>query len=74
MLGLIESLFVLSFLLLALVGTVFWVWMLVECATREPDLGNQKLTWILIILFSHLIGALIYFFVRRPQRLAEVGR
>ena len=52
----------------------FWIWMLIECATKEPDTGNNKVVWILIIVFAHIIGALIYYFVRRPQRYAEVGR
>lgn len=63
----------LFFLLLALTGTVFWIWMIVECATREPSQGNDKIVWIVIIVFAHWIGALIYFFVRRPQRIARFG-
>jgi uncharacterized membrane protein len=56
-----------------IIGTVFWVWMLIECATKESSSGNDKLIWILIILFTHLIGALIYFLVRRPKRIREFG-
>lgn len=52
---------------------VFWVWMLVDCATKEPSQGNDKIVWILIIVFTHWIGALIYFLVRRPQRKRELG-
>jgi len=57
----------------AIAGTVFWVVMIIECATREPSGGNEKLIWILIIIFTHWIGALVYYFVRRPQRIAELG-
>ena len=63
-------------LLVAVVGlgaSVFWVLMIIECATKEPAEGNDKLTWILIIIFTHWIGALIYYFVRRPQRIAQFG-
>ena len=57
-----------------LLGTsVFWVYMIIECATKEPASGNGKVVWILIIIFTHWIGALIYYFVRRPQRIAELG-
>jgi len=52
-----------------LFGSIFWVWMLVDCATKESDLGNTKIVWLLIILFTHMIGALLYFFVRRPERI-----
>jgi hypothetical protein len=43
----------------------FWIWMLVECATKEPDTGNSKICWVLIIVFAHFVGALIYYFARR---------
>lgn len=69
MLGGFELLFFLPMLLLGLLGTVFWVWMLIDCALHEPSEGNDKLVWILVILFAHFIGALIYFLVRRPSRL-----
>ncbi len=59
---------------LFLLATVFWVWMLVDCATKEPDQGNDKVVWILVILFTHWVGALIYFLVRRPERIRDTGR
>ena len=58
---------------LGVLGTIFWVWMLVDCATKEPDEGNSKVVWTLIIVFTHLIGAALYFFVRRPQRREEAA-
>ena len=48
--------------------------MLVECATKEAKEGNDKITWVLIILVTHVVGAALYFFARRPKRRAEVGR
>lgn len=48
--------------------------MIIECATREPDTGNTKIVWIIIVVFTHIIGALIYYFVRRPERYRELGR
>ena len=68
------ALVALLFMGVGVLGTIFWIWMLVDCATKEPSEGNDKLIWILIIVFTHLLGALIYFFVRRPQRIAETGR
>ena len=55
---------------LGLLGTTFWVWMLVDCAINEPRDGNDKLIWVLIILFAQVLGATLYLLVRRPQRLA----
>lgn len=67
----LAGLFALGF---GLIGTIFWIWMLIDCATRESSEGNDKIIWILIILFTHFIGALIYFFARRPNRIAQQGR
>lgn len=52
----------------------FWVWALVDCATRETDERNTKAVWVGIILLANWIGALVYLIVRRPQRKAELGR
>lgn len=68
------SSFALLFPIVVLVLLAFWIWMLVDCATKEPSQGNEKLVWILIILLANWIGAAVYFFVRRPRRKREVGR
>lgn len=60
-------------LAIILIGTIFWIWMLVDCAVNEPAHDNNKIVWILIIIFTHFIGALIYFLVRRNQRIYELG-
>ena len=60
-------------LLIILALVVFWIWMLVDCATKEPSAGNDKIVWILVIVFTHWIGALIYFLVRRPERKKQFG-
>ncbi len=60
-------------LFVGLALTVFWIWMLVDCATKEPSAGNDKVIWILVIIFTHWIGALIYYLVRRPERKRLLG-
>ena len=55
-------------------GFVFWVWMLTEAATKESADSQDRLIWGLIVLLSSVIGAAVYFFVRRPQRIATLGR
>lgn len=62
------------FLAFGLAALVFWIWMLVDCATKEPSQGNDKIVWVLVIALTSWIGALIYYFARRPQRLREHGR
>lgn len=53
---------------------VLWVWMLIDCLTKEPSEGNDKLIWALVILFANGIGALIYYLVRRPARIEKFGQ
>lgn len=67
-------LFIVCAVVVGLGATVLWIWMLVDCATKEKEEGNTKLVWVLIILFAQGIGALIYLIVRRPQRLKELGQ
>jgi len=69
----ISLLFFLFFLIVGLGSTVLWIWMLVDCAMKEPAEGNDKVIWILIILLSHFLGALLYLLVRRPQRIRQFG-
>lgn len=57
--------------ILSLLGFAFWIWMIVDCATNEPSHGNDKLIWLIVILLANFVGAAIYFFVRRPQRLQQ---
>ncbi len=60
--------------LLGIAGTVLWIWMLVEVLTRETDEGNTRLIWVLVIIFTHWLGALIYIIVRRPERVRKLGK
>jgi len=68
-----DSSFMLFFFLLVVTALIFWIWMIVDCATKEPSQGNDKIVWIVVIIFAQLIGALIYYFVRRPQRISQYG-
>ena len=60
--------------IVALLGLAFWIWTIVDSATNEPSGGNDKLVWLLIIIFTGVIGSLVYYFVRRPERLRMFGR
>nr|WP_321431376.1 PLD nuclease N-terminal domain-containing protein [uncultured Methanolobus sp.] len=74
MFGVAFSFFMFIFIFgFGIIGTLFWLWMLIDCATKEPSEGNDKLIWIIIIVFTHVLGALIYFFIRRPKRIQECG-
>jgi len=55
--------------LIAIGAFVFWIWALVD-AIRVPDdsrfRAGNKLLWVLVIVFLHVIGAIIYVVVGRP--------
>jgi hypothetical protein len=65
-------------LIVTVVGVIILLilqtWMLIDCATKEPSQGNDKIVWVIIIIFTGFIGALVYLIVRRPKRIAEIGR
>lgn len=42
---------------------VFWIMMLVDAVSRNFKSGAEKIAWVLIIIFLHILGAAIYYFV-----------
>ena len=50
-----------------LAAFAFWIWMLIHAITNKGLNDTEKLIWVLVVLFLHFIGALIYFFVGRPR-------
>ena len=52
---------------LSIAGFAFWLWMLIHAITNKGLNDTEKLIWVLVVLFLHFIGALIYFFVGRPR-------
>ena len=58
----------------ALAATVFWIWVLLDCITNEPAEGSERIIWVLVIVLLHLLGALIYYFGRKPTRVAQYGK
>ncbi len=54
--------------LLGIAALVFWIWMLVDCMRREPPESMEKLTWALVILLGSIVGALVYYVIRKLPR------
>lgn len=59
--------------LISVGSAAFWIWMLIDCLTKESSEGNDKIVWALVIVFTHCLGALIYYIVRRPERIRTLG-
>jgi Phospholipase_D-nuclease N-terminal len=57
--------------LCGLLFLLFWIWMIVDCIKHETS-DSTKIAWILVLVFTGIIGAPIYFFVRRlPRRRVQ---
>ena len=54
--------------LLVVAAVALWIWMLVDCLRREPPDSMEKLTWALVILLGNILGALIYYVIRKLPR------
>ena len=60
----------LVWILLAVAALGIWIWALVD-AIQNPALdGNQRIIWILVIVLTQFIGALIYLIVGRSRKPA----
>jgi hypothetical protein len=53
--------------LVVLALLVFKLWMIIDCLKNESSQGNDKLLWLLVIIFVPF-GSLVYFFVRKQNR------
>lgn len=67
MIGLSEIIVIL-FVPVFLFVIAFWLWMLIDCLKRQDDKfavgGNYaKLIWVLVMIFTGFIGALLYYFL-----------
>ena len=54
-------------ILLALASFVFWIVEIIDAARRQWPDPNTKIIWLLVIIFGHSIGAIVYFFAGRPS-------
>ena len=53
--------------LLSLVTFAVWVWALVD-AIKNPRLSdNERILWVVVILMTHCLGAIIYVVVGRNK-------
>ncbi len=57
-----------------LAAVIFWIGVLADCLLNEPNDGMGKLVWALAIILTFVIGAGIYYFGRRPRRIAEATK
>ena len=42
---------------------LFWLWMMSDCLKRDFKKDYEKVVWVLVMIFLHFLGAVIYYFV-----------
>ena len=58
---------VLGLMALNIAGIVFWIMMIIDAAKRNFKNENDKTLWILVLVFTSWIGALVYYFVIKKK-------
>jgi hypothetical protein len=51
------------------ISFVFWLWMLIDCASNENQ--ADRVVWVLVIVFGNLLGAIAYFIARKRPRISS---
>jgi len=62
------ALFLFGLLVFSVIGFaiflfVFWILMVIDVVQRKFKNSNEQIVWVLVIIFTHIIGALIYYFI-----------
>jgi len=55
-------------ILLAFLGIIPTILALIDILKNKFE-GNNKIVWVLVVLFFNLIGAILYFAIGRNQRI-----
>jgi hypothetical protein len=65
----IIGIFMLMFLaIVALLAFVFWIWMIIDAIQNKGLTDGEKIAWVLVVVFLHCVGALLYFLIGHPKR------
>jgi len=59
--------FALLIMAIGIAVAVFWIWALIDAIRNRALSDNERLIWILVIIFTTWIGALIYLLVGRKK-------
>jgi heme/copper-type cytochrome/quinol oxidase subunit 2 len=58
---------VVVFWIIGILAFAFWLWMLIAALSNEPT-TNEKILWVVLMIFLPVIGSLIYFIMRYRGR------
>ena len=67
----------LSFGILGFIAFIIWLWALIDCLRSERR-SEDKLIWVLVIIFAHIVGAILYLLlakrIKTPPRSRHLYR
>lgn len=72
MMGVMALAAVFFFWLVAVAAFVFWLWALIDLLRSEFK-GSNKIVWLLTVILLPLLGAVLYWFIGREQKIREEG-
>lgn len=58
-------------IILGLAALALWIWALVDAIKNRALSDNERIIWVLVILLTNWLGALIYLLVGRKGGLAK---
>jgi phosphoglycerol transferase MdoB-like AlkP superfamily enzyme len=58
------------------IAIIFWLFMLYDCLQRDAGNfpgtgGNEKLIWVIALVFLNFIGAVLYYFMVKMQDISN---
>jgi hypothetical protein len=54
-------------LVLLAIASLFWIWAIIDCAVNPRLNIAEKIMWLLVIFFLHVLGAIVYTVVGRGR-------
>ncbi len=56
------------FVLMLVIGaSIFWIWAIVDCVKNTRLSDSERVAWVLVVIFLHFLGALIYLVAGRGR-------
>ena len=52
---------------LFLIASIFWIWMLIDAIQNDRLSGGERVLWAIVIFFFHCLGSLLYFLIGRKK-------
>jgi hypothetical protein len=73
MMGVMALTAVFFFWLVGAAAFIFWLWVLIDIMKSEFT-GSNKIVWLVAVILLPLLGAVLYWFIGREQKIREEER